>query len=92
MNEVQGIVKVYLLGETEFDLNEFVKKLHHSNVIDSKLVLTISDGTVHELQVCEYLEAIIKSFTVNGEETINEEIDQKENVAKVIPLATRKVI
>jgi hypothetical protein len=92
MNEVQGVLKVYVLGETEFNLKDFMRKLHDSNIVDSKLQITISDGTVHEFNVCEYLEATIQSFIIDGEEVISEEINQKEKVTKLLPLVTKKVI
>jgi hypothetical protein len=95
MNEVQAELKVYVLGETELGVNDFVRRFHESNIVDSKLQITISDGTVHEFQVCEYLEAVIKSFSVNGEDVISEEINHichKEKIANCVDLATKKII
>jgi hypothetical protein len=90
MNEVQVELKLYTLQQTEMDLNEFMNKFNDCNIVDTKLQVTLSDGSIHYAQVYDYLEAVIKSFLVDGEETIQEDINNKEKIAKLENLATNK--
>jgi hypothetical protein len=82
-NEVQGIVKYSLIHKTDFGLEEFVNKFSQENIIDMKVVTTLSDGTVHTFQVCELLEALITNFEVDGEEIITEEPEDKKKITKL---------
>jgi predicted PolB exonuclease-like 3'-5' exonuclease len=82
-NEVQGIVKYSLIHKTDFGLEEFVNKFNQENIIDMKVVATLSDGSVHTFQVCELLEALITNFEVDGEEVITEEPENKKKITKL---------
>lgn len=88
MNEVQGSATFHVLYKTDMNVEEFIHKFHEDNMIDQKLVVTLSDGSVHTFQVYEYIAGIVNGFLVNGEETIEEDINMK-NVIDLKEKATK---
>jgi hypothetical protein len=82
-NEVQGIVKYHLIHKTGMNMEEFMTKFHHDNIIDMKVTATLSDGSVHTFQVCELLEALITNFEVDGEEMVTEQEENKKKITKL---------
>lgn len=92
MNEVQAELKVYILQQTEMGVNEFITKFNEGNIINMKMEITLSDGSVHQTQLCELLDGVIKSFIVNGEEQIEEDINKTEKIAKLSDLAINKSV
>jgi uncharacterized protein YihD (DUF1040 family) len=86
-NEVQGELKLYVLQETDLNLTDFLIKFSKENIIDAKLQIVLSDGSVHTLHVCDILERMmINSFLIDGKDVIQTEIKatkQETSVAKV---------
>jgi hypothetical protein len=82
-NEVQGVVKYSLIHKTDFGVEEFMNKFNQDNIIDMKVVTTLSDGSVHTFQVCELMEALITNFEVDGEEIITEQPENKKRITKL---------
>jgi hypothetical protein len=46
-NEVQGTATLHLIMNTEMDEEIFTTKFHEDNIIDVKVQVTLSDGSVH---------------------------------------------
>jgi hypothetical protein len=76
-NIAQGTAAYHLLYQTDMNMEEFLHKFHEENIIDQKVMVTLSDGSVHTFHVYEYIKGIISSFIVDDEETIDDEIDMK---------------
>jgi hypothetical protein len=91
MNEVQAELKLYVLQETDFDVNEYITKFNESNIVNVKLEITLSDGSVHKTSICEMLDGVIKSFIIDGEEKITKDMNKKERIAKRSDLAIKKL-
>jgi hypothetical protein len=66
-------------------MEEFLMKFHQGNIIDMKLNVTLSDGSLHTFEVCELLEALVTSFEVDGEEMIveNNTAEEKKKITKL---------
>jgi predicted PolB exonuclease-like 3'-5' exonuclease len=82
-NVVQGTVKYDLLYKTDMSMEKFMTKFHQDNIIDMKVIATLSDGSVHTFQVCELLEGLVTSYEVDGEEMITEQIEDKKKITKL---------
>jgi hypothetical protein len=82
-NEFQGKVEYNLLYKTDMGMEEFMLKFHQDNIIDMKVLATLSDGSVHTFNVCELLKAVITSFEVNGEEMVFDDVENKEKITKI---------
>lgn len=85
-NEVQGTVTLNVLQMTNLNVKEFLTKFHEDNIIDTKVLLTLSDGSVHTFHVCEVIRAIITSFMINDEECVPTE---NEKASKPVNLLTK---
>jgi hypothetical protein len=46
-NEVQGTATLHLIMNTDMDEETFTNKFHEDNIIDVKVQVTLSDGSVH---------------------------------------------
>lgn len=85
-NEVQGQATYHIIHNTEFGAEEFLYKFHPDNIIGIKLHFTLSDGSVHIMDVCEILEATVSSFQSDeGEDMTISEIE-KEKITKSSPV------
>jgi hypothetical protein len=82
-NEVQGIVTYHLIHNTDFGIEEFTNKFHQDNIIDMKVIATLSDGSVHTFTVCELLRATVTNFEVDGQEIITEQEENKKKITKL---------
>lgn len=88
-NEVQGSATFHVVQKTNMSVDEFFHKFHEDNIIDQKLTVTLSDGSVHTFQVCNMENPIITSFIENDEEMVEEDIQMnkvvqiKEKVTKL---------
>lgn len=82
-NLVQGEATYHYLYETEMNMEEIMVKYHPDNIIDMKLSIMLSDGSVHKVQLCNLLKATIESFVVDGEEMYEEDIKDKEKITKI---------
>jgi hypothetical protein len=47
MNEVYGEATLHLIAKTELNEELFNMKFHEENIIDVKVQVTLSDGSVH---------------------------------------------
>lgn len=88
MNEVQGLATFHVLYKTNMSVEEFLHKFNENNIIDQKVVVTLSDGTQHTFQVYEYIAGLINSFVVNDEEIVEEDIDMK-NIVEIKEKVTK---
>lgn len=79
-NEVQGSVTLNLLYKTDMNVEEFLHTFNDDNIIDLKVVVTLSNGSIHTISCAEYVKGIINSFIVDDEELVEEEIDMKNVV------------
>jgi hypothetical protein len=82
-NEVQGEAKYQLLYKTDMGVEEFMTKFHEDNIIDMKVQITLSDGSVHMMHVCEILNATVTNFEIDGEEVITQEEESKKKITKL---------
>jgi hypothetical protein len=85
-NIIQGEASYHYLYETEMSLEEIMAKYHPDNIIDMKLTIMLSDGSIHKVQLCNLLKATIDSFIVDGEEMLEEDIKDKEKITKMNPV------
>lgn len=88
MNEVQGSATFHVLYKTDMNMEEFIHKFHEDNMIDQKVVVTLSDGSVHTFQVYDYISGIVHSFIENGEEMVEEDFKMK-NVVEIKEKVTK---
>lgn len=77
-NFVQGEATYHLVHETDYSMEEFLMKFQKENIIEMKLLTTLSDGSVHTFTVCELLKAVVTSFEVDGEEIMEDSIEKKK--------------
>jgi hypothetical protein len=94
-NEFQGTATLALLHETDMTPEEFLIKFHEDNIIDAKLQITLSDGTVHTLSVCGIVK--INMTDCNDEEINLSSIQYKtfekiKNATMENTIATKKVV
>jgi hypothetical protein len=90
MNEYQGKVSYHVLYNTDMKMEEFMNKFHQDNIIDMQIQITLSDGSLHTVQVCDLLDAVVTSYVEDGEEVFNNDIIEKEkitNMGSVIKIA-----
>ena len=85
-NLVQGEATYHYLYETEMSMKEIMVKYHPDNIIDMKLTIVLSDGSVHNVQLCNLLKATIDSFVIDGEEVLEEDIKDKKKITEINPV------
>jgi hypothetical protein len=88
-NEVQGTATLDMLFKTDMSVEEFLHKFHKDNIIDQKVIVTLSDGSTHTFEVYDMVNSIVTSFIVDDEEMVEEDIpmnkvvDIKEKATKL---------
>lgn len=85
-NLVQGEATYHYLYETEMSTEEIMTKFHPDNIINMNLTIMLSDGSVHNVQLCNLLKATIDSFIVDGEEMLEEDIKDKKKITEINPV------
>lgn len=66
-NTVQGSTTLYFLQETTLSREEYATKFNHENIIDMKLQITLSDGSVHMVSIMEVLDGKVVEFLEDEE-------------------------
>lgn len=53
--DAQGVAHLYLTTATDLTTNEFENKFHEENIIKATLQVVLSDNSVREIDVMEFL-------------------------------------
>lgn len=90
-NTMVGKVTLTVLFDTDMDIEEFLTKFTEDNFVGGKAKFVISDGSEHEMDICNVEDGIIDSFMIDGEETVEDQIVvKKQEVTKpVVNLVTK---
>lgn len=75
-NTANVLASFYLLFNTDLSLEEFQNKLTPENVIHSKIVITLPDGSVHNASFADLLESKVVEFEDNKKATDGEISEQ----------------
>lgn len=62
---IEGVAEVFLTTETSMSVEEFMNKFHPENIIDQKLQLTLSDGSVHMIDIPYFMKLIWETVEDN---------------------------
>lgn len=64
-NQAQGLATLYLLKDTKMNEETFNTKFHPENIVAANLQFTLSDGTVHTVNVMELMDLEWSTFQNN---------------------------
>jgi hypothetical protein len=85
-NQFQGKGCYQWLYNTELNAEQLLTTFHPENIIDMKMTITLADGSVHKVQICDILDVQITDFMVDGEEVFSSDIEDKEKITRINPV------
>jgi hypothetical protein len=87
-NQAQGRLCFNVVYNTEWSFEEFLLKMHDDNIIGAEIKLVLSDGSEHKMTFCDFVTSYLTSFSVDGEEILDQEED-KEKATQLIKLSDK---
>lgn len=75
-NTVHLLTTFYLLFDTDLSLEEFTEKFSHDNIINSKVAVTLPDGSTYNASFADLVESNVVEFEENKNATDGEISDK----------------